>query len=74
MRKTVIFSLLLAGWAAGAGLIYAGVCLVVAAILQFEHKLISPDDMSRVNLAFFTMNGFVAVFLFAGAVLDTALR
>ncbi len=65
---------LLAGWAAGAGLIYAGVCLVVAAILQFEHRLISPDDMSRVNLAFFTMNGFVAVFLFAGAVLDTALR
>jgi 4-hydroxybenzoate polyprenyltransferase len=65
---------LLAGWAAGAGLIYAGVCLFVAAILQFEHRLISPDDMSRVNLAFFTMNGFVAVFLFAGAVLDTALR
>ncbi len=65
---------LLAGWVVGAGLIYAGVCLAVAAILQFEHRLISPDDMSRVNLAFFTMNGFVAVFLFAGAVLDTALR
>jgi 4-hydroxybenzoate polyprenyltransferase len=70
---TAIF-FLLAGWAAGAGLVYTGVCLVVAAILLAEHRLISADDMSRVNLAFFTMNGFVAVFLFAGAVLDTALR
>jgi len=43
-------------------------------ILFFEHRLISADDMSRVNLAFFTVNGFVAVFLFAGAVLDIALR
>jgi 4-hydroxybenzoate polyprenyltransferase len=65
---------LLAGWAAGAGFIYAGVCLAVAAILLVEHRLISAHDMSRVNLAFFTMNGFVAVFLFAGAVADTLLR
>jgi len=70
---TAIF-FLLAGWAAGAGWIYAVFCLLVAAILQIEHRLISPDDMSRVNLAFFTLNGFVAVFLFAGAVLDTVLR
>ena len=69
---TAIF-FLLAGWAAGAGLVYAGFCLVVAAILLMEHQLISAEDMSRVNLAFFTMNGFVAVFLFAGAVLDTVL-
>lgn len=62
---------LLAGWAASAGLIYAGSCLAVAAVLLLEHRLISPQDMSRVNLAFFTMNGFVAVLLFAGAVADT---
>ena len=65
---------LLAGWAAGAGFVYAGFCLAVAAILLFEHRLISADDLSRVNLAFFTLNGFVAVLLFAGAVIDTALR
>jgi 4-hydroxybenzoate polyprenyltransferase len=65
---------LLAGWAAGAGIVYTGFCLAVAAILLFEHRLISADDLSRVNLAFFTLNGFVAVFLFAGAVIDTALR
>lgn len=64
---------LLAGWAAGAGWLYAGVALVVWAILLMEHRLISAEDLSRVNLAFFTMNGFVAVFLFAGAMLDTFL-
>lgn len=64
---------LLAGWASGAGLVYLVVCLAVAAILLLEHRLISEQDMSRVNLAFFTLNGFVAVFLFAGAVLDTVL-
>ena len=69
---TAIF-FLLAGWSAGAGLVYTAICLVVAAILLAEHRLISADDLSRVNLAFFTMNGFVAVFLFAGAVLDTVL-
>lgn len=63
----------LAGWSAGAGLIYFGICLAVAAVLLYEHRLISEQDMSHVNLAFFTMNGFVAVILFAGAVLDTAL-
>ncbi len=70
---TAIF-FLLAGWSAGAGLVYTGFCLAVAAILLFEHRLISADDLSRVNLAFFTLNGFVAVFLFAGAVIDIALR
>lgn len=64
---------LLAGWSAGAGLVYSLFCLGVAAILLVEHRLISEHDMSRVNLAFFTLNGFVAVFLFAGAVLDTVL-
>jgi 4-hydroxybenzoate polyprenyltransferase len=68
------FFFLLAGWAAGAGWIYAVFCLAVAAILQIEHRLIRADDLTRVNLAFFTLNGFVAVFLFVGAVLDTVLR
>ncbi|NLW80218.1 MAG: UbiA family prenyltransferase [Desulfovibrionales bacterium] len=64
----------LAGWTGGAGLVFTAFCMGVAAILIFEHRLISPQDMSRVNLAFFTLNGFVAVLLFVGAVADTALR
>ena len=41
----------------------AGVA-VVAALLVYEHLLVKPDDLSRVNAAFFTVNGFVSVLFF----------
>ena len=37
---------------------------VVAALLIYEHWLVGPDDLSRVNAAFFTMNGYVSVLFF----------
>jgi 4-hydroxybenzoate polyprenyltransferase len=37
---------------------------VVAALLIYEHSLVKPDDLSRVNAAFFTMNGYVSVLFF----------
>lgn len=61
---------LLAGWAVGAGWIYLAFTLAIWMILLYEHRLISPHDMSRINMAFFTMNGFVAVLLLIGAILD----
>ncbi len=36
----------------------------VAALLIYEHSLVSPRDFSRVNAAFFTMNGWVSVLFF----------
>lgn len=36
----------------------------VAALLVYEHSLVSPRDFSRVNAAFFTMNGWVSVIFF----------
>ena len=44
-------------------LYYLGV-VGVAALLVYEHGLVRPDDLSRVNRAFFTINGYVSVFLF----------
>jgi 4-hydroxybenzoate polyprenyltransferase len=46
----------------------------VAALLIYEHSLVKANDLSRVNAAFFTMNGWVSVlfFLFWGA--DVLLR
>ena len=37
---------------------------VVAALLIYEHSLVQADDLSRVNAAFFTMNGYVSVLFF----------
>lgn len=66
---TAIF-FLLAGWAAGLGAIYFLVTGFCCAVLLVEHRLISEDDMSRVNLAFFTLNGFIAVAVFGGVLWD----
>jgi 4-hydroxybenzoate polyprenyltransferase len=36
---------------------------VVAAILFWEHRIVKPDDLSRVNVAFFSLNGYVSFLL-----------
>jgi 4-hydroxybenzoate polyprenyltransferase len=41
----------------------AGIAAVIA-ILLYEHKLVRADDLSRVDAAFFTMNGYVSVLFF----------
>ena len=50
---------------------YAGIA-IVAGILYWEHRLVTPDDLSRVNVAFFNLNGFISILLlltFAGDIL-----
>jgi 4-hydroxybenzoate polyprenyltransferase len=44
------------------GLAWAGLA-VVAALLVYEHSLLSPDDLSRMNAAFFTVNGYIGILL-----------
>jgi 4-hydroxybenzoate polyprenyltransferase len=48
---------------------YAGVA-VAAALITYEQSLVKPNDLSRVNLAFFTLNGWVSVLLLAFTVVD----
>jgi len=38
--------------------------IVVAILLAYEHSLVAPDDLSRLNAAFFTMNGVIAAVFF----------
>ena len=40
----------------------------IAALLAWEHRLVRADDLSRVDAAFFTMNGWVSV-LYLGVTL-----
>lgn len=51
----------------------AGVA-VVAALLAYEHSLVSADDLSKLNAAFFTMNGVVSVVFFLFVAADVLLR
>lgn len=64
---------LLAGWAAGLGIVYFAAAVAAGGILMAEHLLVGADDMSRVNVAFFTMNGFISVALFLAVAADLAL-
>jgi 4-hydroxybenzoate polyprenyltransferase len=49
---------------AGLGWVYLVGVLAVATLLVYEHWLVRPDDLSRVNRAFFQVNGVVSVGLF----------
>ncbi|MFK3981631.1 menaquinone biosynthesis prenyltransferase MqnP [Micromonospora sp. NPDC050397] len=56
------------GW-----LFWIGLVLTVAAF-AYQHLVVTPTDLSRVNRAFFTANGFVAIALFLFALLDLVFR
>ena len=52
------------------GAIYFVAIATVAALLTYEHYLVSPDDLGRVNVAFFNVNAVVSIGLFAVVSLD----
>ena len=52
---------------------YVGVA-VAAAILTYEHQLVKPGDLSRLDAAFFTMNGVMSVTVFVFALVDVVVR
>ncbi len=45
-----------------------------ALLLAYEHIIVKPDDLSRIDTAFFTVNGSISVLLFAALALDLMLR
>jgi 4-hydroxybenzoate polyprenyltransferase len=76
LRITRVFHLLSVillvwlGIALGLGpLYYLGVA-VVAALLAYENSIVSADDLSRVDMAFLTMNGVIALVFLAGVLAD----
>ena len=62
--------LALFGLGAGFGLWYYAGVLVAAAILAYEHRLVRPGDLTRLDAAFFTMNGVMSVTVFLFALVD----
>ena len=48
--------------------------LIVAGLLHYEHSIISPEDMSRLNAAFFNVNGYISVAYFFFTAVAVVLR
>jgi 4-hydroxybenzoate polyprenyltransferase len=56
------------------GAAYLSGVIGMAALLWYEHRLVRPDDLSRVNQAFFTVNGCVSFLILLTTALDLLLR
>ncbi|MBU1918425.1 MAG: 4-hydroxybenzoate octaprenyltransferase [bacterium] len=59
-----------AGFVQGLHIFYYLGCLLTALLLIYEHRLVKPYDLSRVNMAFFTLNGYVSLFFLVFVLLD----
>jgi 4-hydroxybenzoate polyprenyltransferase len=62
------------GVAAGFGTWYLAGVAVAVALLVWEHRLVHPGDYSRLDAAFFSMNGIISAAVMAGAIADVVLR
>ncbi len=54
----------------GLGWIYFAGVVVVAGLLVYEHLLVKPDDLSKLDAAFFNMNGYISVTIFVFTLID----
>lgn len=74
LHGITIPALLLFGWFAGFALWYFVGIIIAAGILAWEHQLVKPDDLTKLDAAFFTMNGVMSVTVFAFALIDVLAR
>ena len=74
LHGVTIPGLALFGYGTGFGMWYYAGLVVAAGILAYEHSLVRPGDLSRLDAAFFTMNGIMSVTVFAFALLDRLVR
>ena len=70
---TVLLLLATALWTQMGVIAYTGIA-VVAGILFWEHRIVKPGDLSRVNVAFFSLNGYVSILLLITFATDILIR
>lgn len=67
-------ALVSAGAVQGLGVWWYGTTAAIAALLVYEHAIVKPSDMRRVNQAFFHVNAVVSGVILAGGCLDLFLK
>src|SRR3989454_961126 len=73
LHGLALVALVLFGVGATLGVAYYVGVGVGAALIAWEHQLVKPGDLSRLNAAFFTANGIVSIVVFLGALVDRIL-
>lgn len=74
LHVITVAGLALAGIALGAGMLYFAGVAVAASLLLYEHSLVRADDISRLNAAFFTMNGIISITFCLFVLADRVIR
>ena len=72
-HAATIVCLVVAGLGLSVGVFYWLGVLAVALLLAYEHSLVRPGDLRRLDTAFFTMNGVISVVFAAFVILDATL-
>ena len=73
LHGLAVAALLLFGWGAALGWPYYLGVGIGAGLIAWEHQLVKPGDLSRLNAAFFTANGIVSIVVFLGAMVDRVI-
>src|SRR5947209_5427830 len=68
LHGLALVALVLFGLGAGLGIAYYAGVAIGAVLIAYEHRLVKPGDLSRLNAAFFTANGIVSVVVFLGEI------
>src|SRR5437667_266485 len=74
LHLTTVAALAIAGFGAGAGTLYYLGVAVAGLLLLYEHSLVKADDFSRLDAAFFTMNGVISIVFFGFVFTERLLR
>lgn len=70
LHALCVVSFILAGRSLGLGASYFAGIIFITMVLIYEHTLVRPNDLSRVNVAFFTLNGYVSLSFFGFSLLQ----
>jgi 4-hydroxybenzoate polyprenyltransferase len=70
LHMTMLIVLVFLFWKEGMGPISFLGLTVVGLLLAYEHSLVRPEDLSRADTAFFTINGWISVLLFVTTIID----
>ena len=74
LHLITVAALAIAGLGAGAGVLYFAGVIVASMLLLYEHSLVKADDFTRLDAAFFTMNGVISIVFFGFVFTERLLR
>jgi len=61
---------ILTGWYGNFGMYYWAGAIIFGALIVYQHLLVKPNDLSKLNLAFFTLNGIASLLYAVFAIVD----